>query len=209
MTPSKEGPRTKLHHYQWDIGLTRNPKEGTTSLLFPLPDVRNMPRILNQDLDWDTIAVNLDVKRAFRGTPAKTLIAPHRMLCRFITAESEKKKIPGTQIFFSPWWTDWNSTFRMLAHWQAAGATTEETVRAKLAVTEEFSQELDCLVQIVLTKPVFAWEGVANYQDDKDRRITYVGGATQLYLPNLAADSKGLSSSVAYVQCFTSVDSLT
>jgi hypothetical protein len=168
-----------------------------------------MTTVLNQHLEWNKIAANPDVKRAFRGDPAKVLIAPHTMLCRFITAESEKKHIPGTQIFFSPWWTDWDSTFHMLAQWKVRGATTEQTVRAKLAVTENFSQELDCLVQIVLTKPVYAWQGIANHQNDKMRQVTYMGGATQFYLPNLASDSKGLSSSVSYLRCFTSVDSLT
>jgi len=167
-----------------------------------------MPKILNQDLDWDKF--DLDVKGAFRrGAAVKIQIAPNSMLCRFITAESKKNNIRGNEIFFSPWWTDWDSTFHLIARWRATGATTEEIVRAKLAVTEKFSRELDYLVQIVLTKPVFAWEGVTNYQDDKIRHVTYIGGATQLYLPNLASDSKGLSSSVAYVQCFTSVDSIT
>jgi hypothetical protein len=165
-----------------------------------------MPRILNQDLDWDK--VDPDVRKAFRGSATKTMIPANKMLCRFITAESKRRNIRGNEIFFSPWWTDWNSTFHMIARWKTTGATTKEIVRAKLAVTEKFSQELDCLVQIVLTKPVFGWEGVINYQNDKIRQVTYVGGATQYYLPNLASDPKGLSSSVAYLQCFTSIDSL-
>ncbi len=167
-----------------------------------------MPKILNQNLNWDSF--DLEVKQAFRkGAATKILISSNTMLCRFITAESKKKNIRGNAIFFSPWWTDWNPTFHMLAHWKGAGATTQGILRAKLGVTEEFSQELDCLVQIVLTKPVYAWEGIASHQDDKLRGITYIGGAAQFYLPNLAVDSQGLSSSVAFLQCFTSVDSLT
>jgi hypothetical protein len=163
--------------------------------------------ILNENLDWHTIVISHpDVARAFRGTPEKTMLATNEMLCRFITTESKKKGIPGNHVFFSPWWMEWGPTVGMLSRFKAV--PPKNVVRARLAVTEDFSRELDSLVQIILTEPVYAWKGTAQYQDDKTSGVTYIGGGIQVYLPNLASDAQGLSSSVAYMHCFTSVDSL-
>jgi hypothetical protein len=163
--------------------------------------------ILNETLGWKGIVVSHpDVGRAFRGTPEKTLLAANTMLCRFITTESKKKGIPGNHVFFSPWWMEWTATVGMLS--RLKGVAPKSVVRAKLAVISDFSRELDSLVQIILTQPVYAWMGFAQYQNDDASRVTYLGGGTQLYLPNLASDAQGLSSNVAYMHCFTSVDSL-
>ena len=164
--------------------------------------------ILNEELHWAMIAADHHVRQAFRGEPVKTLLDPRHMLCRFITTESRKKGIQGNEVFFSPWWMDWSTTIAMLARWRTAGAEPREVVRARLAVTTGFSQELDSLVQIILSKQVYAWKGIARYQDDVKRRVTYLGGGEQFYLPNLASDPKGLSSNVAYLHCFTAVESL-
>ena len=59
-----------------------------------------------------------------------------------------------------------------------------------------------------MTKPVYAWKGAVGHQEDKDRKVTYLGGATQLFLPNLASDAQGLASDAAYMYCFSSVDEL-
>ena len=96
----------------------------------------------------------------------------------------------------------------MLARWKTAQISTKDVLRGKLAITSEFSAELDSLVQIVLTKPVYGWKGIARYQDDNNIKVTYIGGATQLCVPHLAADPMDLSSNVAYLHCFSSVDSL-
>src|SRR5436190_3444628 len=103
--------------------------------------------ILNESLDWNRISVSPNIARAFRGTPAKTLIPQRQMLCRFITIESKKRGIRGNEIFFSPWWMDWSTTWSMLSQWKTAKATPKDMVRAKLAVTTDFSQELDSVVQ--------------------------------------------------------------
>lgn len=163
--------------------------------------------ILNENLDWTGIvASHPDAGRAFSGTPEKTLIATNEMLCRFITTESERKGIPGNHVFFSPWWMEWGAAVAMLSRFKTLAP--KDVVRAKLAVTEEFSRELDSLVQIILIESVYAWKGIAQYQNDKASRVTYIGGGTQFYLPNLASDGQGLSSNVAYMHCFTSVESL-
>jgi hypothetical protein len=77
-----------------------------------------------------------------------------------------------------------------------------------MAVPQVFSQKLDSLVQIIFTKPVYAWRGIAQFQNDSTRGVTDLGGGEQSYIANLASDHGGLSSNVAYLQCFTSVDSL-
>lgn len=163
--------------------------------------------ILNENLEWnDIVAARPDVRLAFRGAPTKELLATGKMLCRFITTESKTRGIPGNEVFASPWWMEWTTTVGMLSRFKSVAPN--EVVRGKLAITHEFSRELDSLVQIILTEPAYAWKGSAQYQDDRRRRVTYIGGGTQLYVPNLASDKQGLSSRVAYLHCFTSVESL-
>ena len=163
--------------------------------------------ILNENLDWNQIiAAKPNDGLAFRRAPEKTLVDKGEMLCRFITMESQSKGIPGNHVFFSPWWMEWGTAVAMLSRFKSVAP--KDVVRAKLAITQDFSRELDSLVQIILTEPVFAWKGIAQYQDDKISRVTYIGGGTQFYLPNLASDAHGLSSQVAYIHSFTSVDSL-
>ncbi len=43
---------------------------------------------------------------------------------------------------------------------------------------------------------------------DFSQGITYLGGGEQFHLPNLASDAQRLSSNVAYLHCFTAVESL-
>ncbi len=162
--------------------------------------------ILNEQLEWkDIVAANPNARTAFRGEPKKELLKKGQVLCRVITTEPEKKK-PGTNIFPSSWWMEWTAAWEMISRFSPV--PPREVVRAKWAVTEPFSRELDGLVQIILTQPVYCWKGMAQHQEDKARRVTYLGGGTQLYIPNLAADPAGLSSRVAYMHCFTSTESL-
>ncbi len=164
--------------------------------------------ILNHNLEWNQISSDINVGRAFRGIPLKTLIPAGRMLCRFITTESKARGIPGNNILCSPWWMDWSTVSSELAHWKTSRTTPRDVIRARLAVTTSFSQQLDSLVQIILTRPVYAWKGAALHQEDQIRQITYIGGGEQFFLPNLSSDPQGISSSVAYIHCFTAIDSL-
>jgi hypothetical protein len=164
--------------------------------------------ILNETIHWAQFAANPALQKAFRGTPTKTLIPAGSVLARFITTESKKKGARGNEIYLSPWWSEWSTTVGEVHKWSSMGATAREVIRGRFAVTSEFSQELDSLVLIVMKKPVYAWKGVARHQDDDNRKVTYLGGATQLFLPNLASDAQGLSSAVADLRSFTSVDEL-
>ena len=136
------------------------------------------------------------------------MLQPGTILCRFITTESEKKAIPGNETFKSARWLGWGSAFAEISHWRAARVSPKEVIRGRMAVTNQFNRELDSIVQIILTKSVYAWKGLVRHQNDAVRQVTYLGGAEQLYIPNLASDPGGLSSDVAYMHCFTSIDSL-
>jgi hypothetical protein len=103
---------------------------------------------------------------------------------------------------------DWSATASELARWKTRKANPKDVIRARLAVTTDFSQQLDSLVQIIMTQPVYAWKGLAQHQGDKVRRMSYLGGGEQFFLPNLASDREGLSSGVAYMHCFTAIESI-
>ena len=164
--------------------------------------------ILNGNLEWSQFDRNPEIRNAFNGVPAKTLLPSGAMLCRFITTETAKKEYVDSGIYSSPWWTEWGTTAKMLGRWQTATVKPIDVIRARLAVTGKFSAKLDSLVQIILTQPVYAWKGSARHQEDDDLKLTYLGGGEQLFLPNLVSDKKSLSCSVAYLHCFTSIDSL-
>jgi len=164
--------------------------------------------ILNETLDWKQIVTaNPKVALAFRGVPTKVLLAQNEMLARLITTECRRLGISGNELFLSPWWTEWGATFALIARFKSV--SPRDVVRGKFAVTQEFSRELDSLAQVIIDQPVYAWRGPARHQDDKVSGVTHMGGGTQFYLPNLASDTQGLSSRVAHLHSFTSVDWLT
>jgi hypothetical protein len=164
--------------------------------------------VLNQEIEWTTIAVNQDILHAFQGIASKTLLSPGTMLCRFITCESKKRNIPGNETFKSPWWLDWSSAFTEITRWKTANNTLKYVIRDRMAVTASFNRELDSLVQIILTKPVYGWKGITRHQYDSVSRLKYRGGGEQFFVPNLSSENSGLSSDVAYVHCFTAIESL-
>jgi hypothetical protein len=165
--------------------------------------------ILNENLEWNHLAAkDRNLQQAFSHPPDKIQLPVGSMLCRFITTESVKKGIRGNEIFNSPWWADWSGTVTMLKRWGGPNIDMRNVVRGRLAITSQFNQQMDSVVQIILTAPVVAWKGTTHYQTDNLARVTYIGGGTQFFVPNLAADLQGLSSQVAYLHCFTSIESL-
>ena len=162
--------------------------------------------ILNEGLEWANFASKPGLQNAFRGVPSKTLIPAGKMLCRFITTEDKQRGTGGNEILLSPWWSDWNTTAGMLSKWKTSKSSPRQIIRARLAITSDFSENLDALVQIILTQPVYAWEGIARHQAESKGNLVYLGGGTQYFLPNLAGGK--FSSNVASVHCFSWVDSL-
>lgn len=67
----------------------------------------------------------------------------------------------------------------MLARWNRTGTVApSDVIRARMAVPQVFSQKLDSVVQIILTKPVYAWKGIAHFQNDSARGVTYMVAAS-------------------------------
>jgi hypothetical protein len=159
--------------------------------------------ILNESLDWSHYQRNPQIRDAFRGTPAKTLFHPGDHLCRFMTTETGKADHRDSGIFSSPWWSEWKTTAAMLSQWKSANVAPKDVVRGRLAVTSEFSAQLDSLVQIILTQPVYAWKGIARHQEDRKLLVTYMGGGEQLFLPNLVSDPRSLNCKVAYIRSYS------
>jgi hypothetical protein len=164
--------------------------------------------VLNQEMEWSAIRVDPEIRLAFTGTPNKVLLNPGTMLCRFITCESKAKKIPGNQTFRSPWWLEWNSAFKEISRWKTLNKTPKDVIRARMAVTATFNRELDSLVQIILTQPVYGWKGIVRHQFDSVSNVTHLGGGEQIFVPHLASDQTGYSSGFAYMHCFTAIESL-
>ena len=164
--------------------------------------------ILNEQFEWSHFETNAGLRMAFRGAPEKTLFHSGRLLCRFITCELAQSGIRGNEVFRSPWWSEWRETSQLLHRFKSRPIASREIIRAKLAITHEFSATLDGLVQIKLTEPVYGWVGPARYQNDKQSKVTYIGGATQIFLPNLAGKGNAMSSPVAYLQSFSFTDNL-
>ncbi len=91
----------------------------------------------------------------------------------------------------------------MLARWNRTGTVAPiDVIRARMAVPQVFSQKLDSVVQIIFTKPVYAWKGTAHFQNDSARGVTYMGGGEQFYIPHLASDHRGLSSDAPCLRYF-------
>jgi len=162
--------------------------------------------ILNESLEWRDF--NARVHDAFRSQATKILLEHGTLLCRFITAESAQHDIQGNEIFASPWWLHWSSALADILRWNRAHASPAQTIRARMAVTSEMNQKMNNLAQIVLREQVYAWKGIARHQTDRNRRLTYMGGGEQLFLPNLASRDNPLTSPVAHLHCFTDVGSL-
>lgn len=168
--------------------------------------------ILNEQLNWSDISKIPDVRQAFRGAPEKVLLAKESLLCRFITTAKNTSKDEmdrSSSIFCSPWWTDWSSAFSEIARWSTkANAQPQNVIRARWAITTRFNPKLDSLVQIILTKPVYGWKGIAQHQNDPSGKVAYLGGGEQLYVPNLVKDRDALACDFAYLHCFTAIASL-
>jgi hypothetical protein len=109
-----------------------------------------------------------------------------------------RKTFPGSELFKSPWWVP-ALTFNALTHTASkTGANLSDTARSRLAVTKEFSPTMDKIVIVEVKESVYGWIGPATHQPATggDRSVLLLGNFQQLYIPNLASDSRGLTSKV-------------
>lgn len=154
--------------------------------------------ILNHDYDFSKAPV--EVRNAFIGRAARTRLDQGMRLFRLLTTETETR--PGNGILTGQWWFDIGTRQRlsMLAH--RTNGTFPAAAQSRLAITREFSREIEFLCAIVLKKPVFAWVGRARWQHDNLLSVTLLGGFNQIFIPSLAVSRGGLFSDVAHLETF-------
>ena len=150
--------------------------------------------VLNQDFDFQRDA-SPDEKEAFWTPPQKFLLLPKVQLYRLVTLADVNRGFRGNELFRSPWWYP-RETFRELSRMaQSLNLPLPEVARTHLAVREAWNPLMDYLCIIELTKPAWVWRGPIRYQpQDDERRIFYMGGLDQVYLPNLDGASEDTGS---------------
>lgn len=89
-----------------------------------------------------------------------------------------------------------------------AKAPLQQAVRARLAITEAFNPMMQFFCQIIISRPIYGWKGFARHQPEKGGNLIYMGGAEQIYLPNLVSAYHSVSSDYAYIHHFGAADSL-
>ena len=154
--------------------------------------------ILNDDFDFS--AAPYEVKNAFQGWPRKIRLESNERLFRMLTTEDSTRC--GSSVLSGQWWFDLDTRMQLSQVSHQSGGTLPAAVQSKLAVTREFSQEMEYLCAIMLKKPIFAWIGVAKWQHDKTLGVTLLGGFNQIFVPSLAVSSNGLFSPVARIETF-------
>lgn len=140
-----------------------------------------MEPVLNQTLGFDEVRwatlrkTSYDSGGAFAGPPRKEKLLPGARLYRLV-------RLTTGSYFDSPWWMP-AATFRQL-HADAnqaskgSGRLLRNYVAQYLALPSGAAQL--CVVEIELTRAVFAWTGEAKPLFGRP------GGMSQVFLPNLA-----------------------
>lgn len=146
---------------------------------------------------------------AFIGLPQRVLLRAGELLCRFITAENAKLNHYGNEVFRSPWWHTMDSFMQIYNLAKRVQAPLDQTARARLAITEHFNPTMQYFCQITITQPIYGWKGFARHQQEKRSNLVYMGGAQQIYLPNLVSpNTAGMSSDYAFIRYFGATDVL-
>jgi hypothetical protein len=139
-------------------------------------------RILNQDLEIaDVERMDSHYQKAascFHQPPTKTPFQPNQSFMRVLSTDE-------TGVFSAPWWIVDSSFRRLLTDFH--GVDPKDIFRGKLAIQSKWSSKLDLWVEIVLIRPVYAWVGRAKHQMDKPKKLGYIGGGEQVFLPFLDA----------------------
>lgn len=140
-----------------------------------------MEPVLNQTLGFDEVRwatlrkTSYDSGGAFAGNPAKQKLLPGTRLYRLV-------RLANGSWYDSPWWMP-AATFRQLQAdanhaSKGSGRLLRNYVAQYMALPSGSSQL--CVVEIEITRPVFAWTGEAKPLFGRP------GGLPQVFLPNLA-----------------------
>jgi len=149
--------------------------------------------MLNHNLTVD----NLDhsIKRTFiGGRIRKRMLSPQTMLYKF---SGNSLVSPNGTV--SPWWSavepieSGDTGLEGLLEYAARlNVAPNDYARARSAVTKQWNSLAGLLI-VRLTVPVFAFVGQCSAQPvdnevSAPRKVLYIGGAWQLYIPNLNRD---------------------
>ncbi len=136
---------------------------------------------LNEELRFEDLPA--EARRSFRSGERirKELLPAGTRLCKRVSEDGEFDRR-------SPYWVleeDWKEHVEAC---RPAGATLEETARAKMAVPEEIQPDMKRQVHAVLLRPVYGFRGPTDGQPVQNRhpKLAPIGGAPQVVIPNLS-----------------------
>lgn len=156
--------------------------------------------MLNQDIDLATQPAL--VRHAFLGTPRRTLLVAGHKLFKF-SHDPLFKPDGGV----SPWWSSVEpledgdpGLEQTLARAARLGVPAADFARARSAVTRQWNKMSGLLLVRLLT-PVFGLAGrCASQRYDEGSEfanVMWIGGAWQLYIPNLTPREVAIDTSGA------------
>jgi hypothetical protein len=158
---------------------------------------------LNEDLRFED--VDPQVRRAFLRAPEKCPISAGARLYKW----TNRPWVGMTTI--TPWWS-FVETTRLPSGSLAAGFRASETraarlsethrefAKARAAISDRFGNTMANLLVVRVNEPVWGFAGQASGQpafaeDDIDRRnVVLIGGAWQIWIPNLTTRHLSLAS---------------
>lgn len=146
--------------------------------------------LLNEELNWCDVTAS--VKNAFLGTPRKLPLLAGRELYKFTQHPLY------SEVGVTPWWSAVVPVLpgdtgldQLLKRAEHSGNTGSELSRARNAVSHAWKNTMSGLLRAKLTSTVFGFAGrVAHqpYDDDPAKKnVFFIGGAIQLWIPNLSA----------------------
>lgn len=135
---------------------------------------------MNEEMRFEDLPA--EARRSFRAGEKirKELLPAGTRLCKRVSEEGGFDRD-------SPYWVleeDWREHVEAC---RPAGATVEETARARMAVPKDFQPDMKREVRAVLLQPVYGFRGPTNGQPVRARhpKLAPIGGAPQVVIPNL------------------------
>ncbi len=168
--------------------------------------------ILNQEFDFSRDSPK-QVKDAFKSPPRKVLLRTGEKLWRILTPaelseirnQAVRQNVTLDPNEVGQWWMTQKSFDRLVELSKQQGKDLADVVRAKLAISREFSSRMNALCIIQLKRDMYAFEGLAAPQplSIKDRSVMLIGNAEQVWIPRMSWSDVFL---VRYLNSFRAVD---
>jgi hypothetical protein len=151
--------------------------------------------ILNQEYDFQRDA-RQDVKDAFKSLPRKVLLRAGEKLYRILTpaelteirnkAGRENVKPDPNEV--GQWWMSKRTFDRLVEVSKQGEKGLSDVVRAKLAISRDFSKRMNALCIIQLKREMYAFEGLAAPQrlSKEYPKVMLIGNAEQVWIPRMS-----------------------